>query len=109
MLSTTELIEYIDFLDHNGQNANEYEVALWTKLATPIASIVMLVLAVPFALGNQRDASRGKRIFTGMILTASFVAVPRSQQALPAFHLPQSDDWSDCAGRYVTQPDSQFR
>ena len=78
MLSTTELIEYIDFLDHNGQNANEYEVALWTKLATPIASIVMLVLAVPFALGNQRDASRGKRIFTGMILGASFYLLSRA-------------------------------
>lgn len=78
MLPIWELSQYIDFMQNNGQSALEYRVAYWLKVANPIATLVMLFLAVPFVLGNQRSGSVGQRIFLGAVVGAGFFLLTRA-------------------------------
>lgn len=78
MLPIWGLSQYIDFMKANGQSAVDYQVAFWLKVANPVATLVMLFLAVPFVLGNQRSASMGQRIFLGAVVGAGFFLVTRA-------------------------------
>jgi len=78
MLPVWQLGEFIDYLVANELNAAEYQVAYWLKLATPFAAFVMLFLAIPFVIGSQRDGSKGKRVFIGAMLGASFFLLTRA-------------------------------
>lgn len=77
MLPITELYHYIGVMRDNGQSATDYEVAFWVKLATPLATLVMLFISVPFVLAHQRLASMGQRIFLGVILGMAFYMLNR--------------------------------
>lgn len=78
MLPIWGLNQYIEFMKRNGQSAIDYEVAYWLKLANPLATLVMLFLAVPFVLGNQRSSSMGQRIFIGAVVGAGFFLLTRA-------------------------------
>ncbi len=77
MLPVWELHRYIESMKANGQNVSNYAVAFWTKLATPIATIVMLLLSVPFVLGVGRSVGTGQRVFTGALLGTLFYLFSR--------------------------------
>jgi len=78
MLPIWGLDQYIRFMLENGQSAIEYQVAFWLKVANPFATLVMLFLAVPFILGNQRSSSMGQRIFLGTVVGAGFFMLTRA-------------------------------
>jgi len=78
MLPIWSLSRYIDFMQANGQSAIDYQVAYWLKLANPLSTLVMLLLAVPFVLGNLRSNSMGQRIFLGAVVGASFFMLTRA-------------------------------
>jgi lipopolysaccharide export system permease protein len=61
----------------NGQSATDYEVAFWGKIATPLSTMVMLFIAVPFVLAHQRFVSMGERVFIGIALGMSFYTFSR--------------------------------
>ena len=77
MLPITELHHYIQVMRDNGQSATDYEVAFWVKLATPLATLVMLFIAVPFVLAHQRFVSMGQRVFLGVMLGMAFYMLNR--------------------------------
>jgi lipopolysaccharide export system permease protein len=77
MLRLTELYRYIAVMKENGQSATDYEVAFWMKIATPMSTLVMLFIAVPFVLAHQRFVSMGQRIFIGIALGMSFYTFSR--------------------------------
>jgi lipopolysaccharide export system permease protein len=77
MLPINELYRYIKVMRANGQSATDYEVAFWVKLATPLATLVMLFISVPFVLAHQRSASMGHRIFLGIFLGMGFYVLSR--------------------------------
>jgi len=77
MLPINELYNYIRVMRENGQSATDYEVAFWGKLAIPLATLVMLFIAVPFVLGHQRFVSMGQRIFLGVMLGLAFYMLNR--------------------------------
>jgi lipopolysaccharide export system permease protein len=77
MLPIDELYNYIRVMRENGQSATDYEVAFWVKLATPLATLVMLFITVPFVLGHQRFVSMGQRIFLGVMLGMAFYMLNR--------------------------------
>lgn len=77
MLPITELYHYIGVMRENGQSATDYEVAFWVKLATPLATLVMLFIAVPFVLAHQRYVSMGHRVFLGIIIGMAFYMLSR--------------------------------
>jgi len=78
MLPVWELSQYIDFMRANGQSAIDYQVAYWLKMANPVATLVMLFLAVPFVLGNQRSTSMGQRVFLGAVIGTAFFLLTRA-------------------------------
>lgn len=77
MLTVTQLSRYIDVMRENGQSATDYEVAFWIKVATPLATMVMLFIAVPFVLAHQRFVSMGQRVFLGVMLGMAFYMLNR--------------------------------
>jgi len=74
-LSAASLLEYVDYLERNNLNSSRYRLAFWIKIATPLASLVMLLLAVPFVFGPLRAANAGSRILVGVLLGLAFYLV----------------------------------
>ncbi len=77
MLPIWDLYRYIRFMTENGQSSTAYQVALWTKVATPLATLVMLVMGVPFVLGSLRSIGIGQRVFAGVLLGSVFFLLTR--------------------------------
>lgn len=77
-LSLLRLYRYISHLEHNKQNTGPYALAFWQKLTAPLATVVMMVLAIPFVFGQQRSGGIGARLFMGIVLGLSFFVVSRS-------------------------------
>jgi len=71
-LSATGLYHYIQYLTGNGLDAARYEMELWVKLVLPLATGVMVFLAVPFVFGSLRSVGIGQRIMMGTILGITF-------------------------------------
>ena len=61
-MSVSQLYAYIRYLAVGVQQAGRYELALWQKLTLPLATGVMVLLAIPFAFGTPRSTSMGKRV-----------------------------------------------
>lgn len=76
-LSVDGLWEYIGHLRTNAQDARRFEVALWGKFFYPLASCVLMLLALPFAQIQQRSGGVGARIFIGILIGLVFIVVNR--------------------------------
>ena len=75
--SVRDLYYYVQHLRENRQQTVRFEIALWTKFTYPLAVIVMLVLAVPFAQLQRRVGGVGAKIFAGIMLGLAFHLVNR--------------------------------
>jgi lipopolysaccharide export system permease protein len=71
-MSVSTLWTYIRHLHDNQQSADRYEIALWKKLIYPFANLVMLVLALPFALTHERSGGASVKVFLGVMLGTGF-------------------------------------
>jgi lipopolysaccharide export system permease protein len=71
-MSASSLYSYTQHLKENRQRALRYEIALWNKLTYPLAVVVMVVLALPFAYFQGRQAGVGAKIFAGIMLGLVF-------------------------------------
>jgi lipopolysaccharide export system permease protein len=87
-MSAWSLYSYAEHLKENRQKALRYEIALWTKLTYPLAVLVMMVLALPFAHFQGRQAGVGAKIFAGIMLGLAFHFLNRLFS-----HLGLLNDW----------------
>lgn len=71
-LSIWSLFKYSRFLRNNGQNAQRYLHVMWLKLTYPLASVVMVVLAVPMVLRANRSVTVGQRVLVGALIGLGF-------------------------------------
>ena len=71
-LSIWQLSEYITHLRTNKQDTSRYELEFWTKLVTPLATMVMLILAVPFVFKEARSGNLGRSLFAGIMVGLGF-------------------------------------
>ncbi|MDH5649915.1 MAG: LPS export ABC transporter permease LptG [Gammaproteobacteria bacterium] len=71
-LSFMRLYYYLEHLRANGQQTDRYELVFWRKLLSPFTIVVMLLLAIPFAFGQNRTGSLGKQMFMGLMLALAF-------------------------------------
>ena len=71
-LSIRDLLIYVDYLERNGLDAQEYRLVLWRKLLAPLIYVAMLVVAMPFVFGPQRSAGTGQRLLIGLLLGLAF-------------------------------------
>ena len=74
-LSGRTLGQYIEYLRANRLDAAAYELALWMKIAHPLATGVMIVLAVPLVLGRLGGTGIGQRILAGCLIAVTFHVV----------------------------------
>ena len=76
-LSAFQLYRYIDHLQDNGQETEAYELAFWTKIITPLATAVMVILAIPFVFRHVRSGGFGRSLFIGIMLGLSFFVLDK--------------------------------
>lgn len=71
-LSGRALVRYIDYLEENRLEIAAYELALWRKIVYPLATGMMIFLAVPLVLGRLGGARVGQRILVGCLIAVAF-------------------------------------
>jgi lipopolysaccharide export system permease protein len=77
-LSALGLYRYVRYLHANRQDASRYELALWIKLVMPLATGVMVFLAIPFVFGPLRSVGMGQRILSGSLIGLGFYLANRT-------------------------------
>lgn len=71
-MSLIKLYKWIQYRKHNGLLYNNYALTLWQRLMQPLATCVMMLLAIPFIFGPLRSATMGLRLVAGVIVGFSF-------------------------------------
>lgn len=71
-MSVVNLYFYIRHLSGNQQKTERYEIAVWKKLVYPLAALVMMALALPFAYMQDRMGAVSVRVFAGIMLGIGF-------------------------------------
>lgn len=87
-MSAWTLYSYAQHLRENRQKALRYEIAFWTKVLYPVAVLVMMILALPFAYFQSRQGGVGGKIFAGIMLGLAFYFLNRLLG-----HLGLLNDW----------------
>lgn len=71
-MSIVSLFRFINHLDDNKQESQNYRIALWKKIVYPFTILIMLTLALPFGYLNARSGGISLKIFGGIMLGMSF-------------------------------------
>jgi lipopolysaccharide export system permease protein len=71
-MSAWALHKYTQHLEANRQKTDRYDIALWKKLFYPLAALVMMALALPFAYMQARAGMVGVKVFLGIMLGIFF-------------------------------------
>ena len=112
-MSAWALHKYTEHLAGNRQKTERYEIALWKKLFYPLAALVMMALALPFAYMQARAGMVGVKVFLGIMLGIFFHMLnslfshigllqnwpPLSAAVVPSARLPRRGDPHDVVGR----------
>lgn len=76
-LSTWHLYQQIRFLTMNNLAADVFEVEIYKRLMKPVTLIAMILFSMLFVFGSLRDASLGKKIFLGLMMSLFFELTSR--------------------------------
>lgn len=71
-MSLYGLFGYTRHLLDNHQKTERYEIAIWKKLIYPLAALVMVALALPFAYSHNRVGGVSLKIFSGVMIGILF-------------------------------------
>jgi len=88
-MSTVDLYRYMSHLSENEQAAQRPEIQFWKKALYPLACLVMLGLALPFAYLHARSGGISVKVFGGILLGISFVLLNNVST-----HLGLLRDWT---------------
>jgi len=88
-MSIAALWRYSSHLAENEQAAQRYQIQLWKKALYPLACLVMVALALPFAYLHARAGGVSLKVFGGILLGISFVLLNNV-----ATHLGLLRDWT---------------
>lgn len=95
-LSWRGLLDYLHYLRSNQMATARYEIAFWHKVTVPVAAWLMVLLALPFALGRMRSTGAGQRLALGVVIGLVYYLVDQTLlEAGQAFHiLPLAAAWA---------------
>ena len=88
-MSTLELWRYSQHLSSQEQAVSRHAIQFWKKAFYPLACLVMVALALPFAYLQARAGSISYKVFGGILLGISFVLLNNV-----AGHLGVLRDWT---------------
>jgi lipopolysaccharide export system permease protein len=74
-MSLYGLLNYTQHLSANRQTTERYEIAIWKKILYPLATLVMVALALPFGYSHNRVGGVSLKIFAGVMLGILFYAL----------------------------------
>jgi lipopolysaccharide export system permease protein len=72
-MTTGELHRYSAHLSDQEQASQQHQIRFWRKALYPLACLVMVALALPFAYMHARGGSVSFKVFGGIMLGISFV------------------------------------
>ena len=72
-MTTLELWRYSAHLNDQEQAVQQYRIRFWRKALYPLACLVMMALALPFAYMQARSGSISLKVFGGILLGISFI------------------------------------
>lgn len=87
-MSTVDLWRYMSHLSENEQAAQRQAIQFWKKALYPLACLVMVGLALPFAYLHARAGGISVKVFGGILLGISFVLLNNVSS-----HLGLLRDW----------------
>ncbi len=76
-LTGQELWAYVRHLKANGLDADTYEIAFWSRVATVAGIAVMCILALPFVFGSLRSTGAGARMIFGVLIGLGYFLLSR--------------------------------
>ncbi len=71
-LSITGLLEFSRYLQDQGLISAPYFFAFWKKTLQPLATLVMVFIAVSFIFGPLRSVTMGQRVMAGVVAGLTF-------------------------------------
>ncbi len=71
-MSLIHLWHYIEYLQNNALDASTYLFSFWKRAFQPLATLVMIFLAIPFIFGPLRTVTMGVRIVSGIAIGFGF-------------------------------------
>jgi lipopolysaccharide export system permease protein len=74
-MSLSRLYRFIHYLKQNRLQSSEYEYEFWQRVFRPLASLLMIFLALPFVIGLLNKAALGRRILFAILIGFSFFIV----------------------------------
>jgi len=81
-MSAIDLYHYSNYLQQNELDASQYRLAFWIKVITPLTSLVMLLIAIPFVFSSQRSGASGQHVLIGLLLGIGFFMLNRTMNHL---------------------------
>lgn len=74
-LTLKDVIRNIEYLQRNNLDASIQEKIFWDKILKPIATVLMLFLAMPYIFGRMRSTNTSKRIVIGLFIGIIFFII----------------------------------
>jgi lipopolysaccharide export system permease protein len=74
-MGALNLSRYIRHLTENRQRTDRFEIAFWSKMFYPLAILVMMALALPFAYLHVRSGTMSFKVFSGIMIGVIFYAL----------------------------------
>ena len=75
--SISGLYRFAQFFDVQGLDSATYFLAFWKKLLQPLATLVLVILAISFVFGPLRESTMGFRVFVALGIGLVFTIIQR--------------------------------
>ena len=76
-----DLMSYVDHLQRNDLDPTRFQIAFWARIARMTALALVVILALPFALGPMRSSGQGARTVIGILIGAGFVLLSQTVES----------------------------
>jgi lipopolysaccharide export system permease protein len=76
-MSLARLGEFIHYQGENGLSSTRYSFVFWQRVFQPLATLIMILLALPFVFGSMRTMTMGLRVVIGVLCGCAFFLLNR--------------------------------
>ena len=78
-MSAAELLTYSEYLQENKLDDDEYKLAFWIKIFTPLTCLAMLLIAMPIVFSTTpRSGGVGQRLILALLIGIVYFVINRS-------------------------------
>jgi len=74
-MSISDLYQYAERFENQGQDGSAYYLSFWKKVFQPITTAALVIVAVSFIFGPLRSATMGSKLFTAICFGILFYLI----------------------------------